>query len=444
MRRKTAMRLDELFLWYLGDPAAPRYVGELRLVAAGKGVSLRYGADWLAQGFALSEDLPLVDTEFLPPGRLAGDAQRAVGAVDDARPDRWGEKVIRFVDKPKRLSLMEYLYYAGDDRFGALGVSTSPEAYTPKAGGPLPRLAQAQALSEVVAKIEASEPIGAVEARIIAGGGSPLGGAKPKALIDIGGEPWVVKFFNHEPVDAPLIEHATMTLAARAGITVAETRVITLSGAHAIAIRRFDRDGARRIHSLSAGTAIRAATPAGGEPELGYPELARLLRRVGLTQDGVNQRDARELFRRMVFNILVDNTDDHEKNHALLVVNPMANGRLKLAPAYDVLPTNSGQGYQEFICGAEGRDSTLDNAMSQCDAFGLLPTEAAAEVAAVIAVVDGWRAHFAGLGVSARDLDQLAERLDDGELFAQRTGFDPARFAAAPARRKRPPPFRRP
>ena len=106
------MRLNELFLWFLADPAKPRYVGALNLVAAVKGVSLHYGPDWLASGFALSEDLPLINTEFLPQGRLAGDAPRAVGAVDDARPDRWGEKVIRFVDKPQRLSLMEYLYYA--------------------------------------------------------------------------------------------------------------------------------------------------------------------------------------------------------------------------------------------------------------------------------------------------------------------------------------------
>ena len=104
---------------YLGTPATPRYVGALKLVAAGKGVSLHYGKAWLTSGFALSEDLPLVDNEFLPPGRLATDTQRAVGAVDDARPDRWGEKVIRLVERPKRLSLMEYLYYAGDDRFGA-------------------------------------------------------------------------------------------------------------------------------------------------------------------------------------------------------------------------------------------------------------------------------------------------------------------------------------
>ncbi len=437
------MRLDDLYLWYVADPATPRYVGALKLVAAGKGVSLHYGKAWLANGFALSEDLPLVDNEFLPPGRMAADAQRAVGAVDDARPDRWGEKVIRFVEKPKRLSLMEYLYYAGDDRFGALGVSTSSSTYSPKAGGPLPRLDQAQQLAEVVAKIEASEPLNTLEAKIIAGGGSPLGGAKPKALIDIGGEQWVIKFFNNEPVDTPLIEHATMTLARRAGITVAQTQVVPLGGANAIAVRRFDRAPGRRIHSISAGTAIRAATASGAEPEMGYPELARILRRVGVTQDGANQRDAHELFRRMVFNILVDNTDDHEKNHALLVVNPLANGRLRLAPAYDVLPTNSGQGYQEFICGALGRDSTLDNAMSQCDAFGLPPAQAALDVAAVIEVVNTWRDHFANAGVSSRDIALLAERLDGEALASQRKGFDASRFQTSPARRKRPGPFGR-
>ena len=437
------MRLDDLFLWYLADPGMPRYVGALKLVSAGKGVSLHYGKDWLTHGFALSEDLPLVDTEFLPPGRLANDTQRAVGAVDDARPDRWGEKVIRFVVKPKRLSLMEYLYYAGDDRFGALGVSTSSSIYSPQATGPLPRLADAQRLSEVAAKIEASEPITALEAEIIAGGGSPLGGAKPKALIDIGGEQWVIKFFNNEPVDTPLIEHATMTLAERAGITVAKTQVIRLVGTNAIAIRRFDREQGRRIHSISAGTAIRAATASGVEPEMGYPELARILRRIGITRDDIDQQDARELFRRMVYNILVDNTDDHEKNHSLLIVNPTGNGRLKLAPAYDVLPTNSGQGFQEFICGAEGRDSTLENAMSQCDAFGLTPAEAAADVVSVIAVVDTWQEHFAQVGVSARDIEGLAERIDGEELLTQRTGFDPARYESAPARRKRESPFRR-
>ena len=432
------MRLDDLHLWYLADPANPRYVGALKLVSAGKGVSLHYGADWLAHGFPLSEDLPLVDTEFLPPGRLSADAQRAVGAVDDARPDRWGEKVIRFVDRPKRLSLMEYLYYAGDDRFGALGVSTSKEAYLPRSGGPLPRLEDAQSLSEVVAKIEAAEPLTALEARIIAGGGSPLGGAKPKALIDIDGEPWVIKFFNNEPVDTPLVEHATMTLAKQAGITVAETQMVPLVVFNAVAIRRFDRERGHRIHSISAGTAIRAATASGQEPQMGYPALARVLRRVGVDEAGVHQSDARELFRRMVFNILMDNTDDHEKNHALLVVNPYGNGRLKLAPAYDILPTHSGQGHQEFICGALGHESTLDNAMSECEAFGLLPNEAAQEVARVIEVVDGWRTHLAQVGVSAADIEYLGQFIDGDELLAQRMGFEASRFANAGGKRAKP------
>ena len=436
------MRLDDLHLWYLGVPATPQYVGALKLVTAGKGVSLHYSAGWLANGFALSEDLPLVGNEFLPSGRLATDTPRAVGAVDDARPDRWGEKVIRFVDKPQRLSLMEYLYHAGDDRFGALGVSTSASTYLPRARSPLPRLGDAQQLSDVVAKIEASEAITDLEARIIAGCGSPLGGAKPKALIAIDGEQWVVKFFNNEPVDSPLIEHATMTLAKRAGITVAQTQVIRLADTNAIAVRRFDRQQDRRIHSISAGTAIRAATGSGAEPEMGYPELARILRRIGVTQGDTNQRDARELFRRMVFNILVDNTDDHEKNHSLLVVAPFANGRMQLAPAYDVLPTNSGQGYQEFNCGAQGRDSTLDNAMSQCSAFGLVPEQAAAEVVAVIDVVNTWQAHFSRAGVTPGDIASLAERLDGDMLLTQRRGFDPAVYGPAAASRTRPGPFR--
>ena len=174
---------------------------------------------------------------------------------------------------------------------------------------------------------------------------------------------------------------------------------------------------------------------------MGYPALARILRRTGVSTNDAHLRDARELFRRMVFNILIDNTDDHEKNHALLVVSPRDNGRLKLAPAYDVLPTNSGQGFQEFICGAEGQASTLTNAMSQCDAFGLLATEAAQEVASVIQVVKGWREHFAAVGVTERDLASLAERIDADELRLQRDRFDASAYPAAAAKPRRVRPF---
>jgi serine/threonine-protein kinase HipA len=418
----SAGRFDTLYLWYLGDPAQPVPVGTLQAIEGGKSVSLRYAPDWLGNGFPLSEDLPLVDIEHLPTRKHC-----APGAVDDARPDRWGERVIRFIDKPARLSLMEFLFYAGDDRFGALGVSSSANEYVPRKNGPLPRLADAAQLAQVINKIQQKEAITEQERRIVSAGGS-LGGAKPKALLEDAGVEWVIKFFNNEPIDVPLVEHASMTLAARAGIRVAETRVLALPGEHALLVRRFDRLGQRRMHCLSAATALYAAE--GEFAELSYPNLAQLLRRRGDTAQHANQQDMAELFRRMVFNILIDNTDDHEKNHAVLVqTTARATGfdkatLFRLAPAYDVLPTNSGQGRQEFGVGADGHDSTLANAMSQCAQFGLSAPEAAATVVQVIAVVDGWQAHFRALHVSEADIASLAAWIDGEPLLTQRRSFD--------------------
>ena len=97
---------------------------------------------------------------------------------------------------------------------------------------------------------------------------------------------------------------------------------------------------------------------------------------------------------------------------------------------------------QEFICGNDGRDSTLDNAMSQCEAFGLSPAAAAREVVRVMAVVDQWQAHFAAAGVSARDVATLAEHIDSDALLEERRRFDPARHESAKAGRRRTGPFR--
>jgi len=425
-------RFDNLWLFFLGDPAKPRFVGELKYLQLTRGVSLTYAASWLETGFRLSEDLPLTANEASPrePGRAAG-------AVDDARPDRWGERVIQFVDRPSRLSLMEYLYFAGDDRFGALGVSSSPDQYLPRATTPVPRLEAAQALSDVVRKILAKETLNAQE-RLIAQAGGSLGGAKPKALVSIDGEEWVIKFFAGEPIDAPLIEHASMTLALKAGIRAAETRVLNLAGEHAVVVRRFDRQGRVRRHAISASTALRALSPR-QNPDLGYPALAQTLRRLGETAEGVNDRQMRELFRRMVFNILIDNTDDHEKNHSLIYLPASRAGKLQLAPAYDVLPTNSGQGHQEFTVGAEGRESTLRNAMSQCALFGLSNAEAAQAVLETIAVVNGWKGHFESYGVTGSDIDNLADRIDGEALLDQRRRFAPQDYPTPAKRRPRRP-----
>jgi serine/threonine-protein kinase HipA len=398
--------VDRLYLWSLVGPAQPVAVGELNLVRSNQGVSLRYFPHWREHGFELSEDLPLFDQEFLPVER-----NTVVGAVDDARPDRWGERVIRFIDKPPRLSLLEYLYFAGDDRFGALGVSISPDQYQPRRLGPLPTLQEADQVHDLIRRVQDNEPI-PPELRRLVSPGATMGGARPKALLNMDGEQWVIKFSDGEPADTPLIEHATMTLARRARIRSAPTRAVRLTAGHAVAIRRFDRSGENRHHCLSAAVALRAA----GEP-LGYPELAQLLRRKGVTQGSRYVTDMQELFRRMVFNILIDNTDDHEKNHALI---RSEREQYELAPAFDVLPSGQALGFQQMRVGEQAADSTLANALSMSALFALQEDEAMSEVRAVAQVVSGWKEHFAACGVTHGDLQLYAEQIDRPFLREQR------------------------
>ena len=203
-----------------------------------------------------------------------------------------------------------------------------------------------------------------------------------------------------------------MTLAKQAKIRVAETLPVRLNHGHAVAIKRFDRNRGQRVHSLSAQVALRAA----GE-RFGYPELSQLLRRRGVTDGDTYVAHMHELFRRMVFNILLDNTDDHEKNHALLMTDAQ---QYALSPAYDVLPSGQALGFQQLRVGEDEADSTLANALSMSRMFALDRDAAVKEVRKVAKVVDGWQAHFKSVGVSARDIEQHAEQIDRPFLLEQR------------------------
>jgi serine/threonine-protein kinase HipA len=212
-----------------------------------------------------------------------------------------------------------------------------------------------------------------------------------------------------------LIEHAAMTLAEKAGIRVGRTMPIRLAYGHAVAIRRFDRRGNARAHSLSAYVALRAA----GE-RYGYPELAQLLRRRGVTEGDTYSAQMRELFRRMIFNILIDNTDDHEKNHALLVSDAQ---QYELSPAFDILPSGQALGFQQMRVGEDESDSTLANALTMSRMFSLDAEAAIQEARSVVSVVSQWKEHFRGCGVSGRDIDLYAEQIDRPFLLDQRNEF---------------------
>ncbi|WP_043460751.1 type II toxin-antitoxin system HipA family toxin [Azohydromonas australica] len=407
---KNYRAADTLYLWWLANPAAPRLIGELRMARSLKGVSLVYAPGWLKSGFALSEDLPLVAGEFFPKEK-----ETAAGAVDDARPDRWGERVIRFLDKPPRLAVLDYLFFAGDERFGALGVSVFADQYLARATGPLPKLADVAEMEMLVQQILAGQPVEEKKRRLITPG-TTLGGARPKALLNLERHQWVLKFRDlDEPFDTPMVEHATMTLAVHAGIRVAQTRPVKVARGHAVAVRRFDRDAGMRKHALSANVALKAA----GEV-LGYPELAQLLRRRGITGGARHLKQMHELFRRMVFNILVDNTDDHEKNHALLMADT---GEYDLSPAFDVVPSGQSLGYQQMRVGADAHDSTLENALSECGQFGLKRREAIEQIKLVCDAVAQWKEHFKRTGVSERDIETLVGQIDRPFLLDQRQTY---------------------
>lgn len=400
--------VDTSWLWYLGDPEVPVRVGTLRLVMGGRGVSLEYDPHWLTHGFPLSEDLPLVGIEHMPPAR-----DEAAGALEDARPDRWGERVIRVLERPARLSILEYLYFAGDERFGALSVSRSPDRYEPHRTGGLPVLGDVRKIHELVRRVMANEVIPEHERRLVAPG-STMGGARPKALVAIDGEPWVVKFAeSDDPLDSGLVEHAAMTLAAKAGIRVAPTMPVEAIDGHAVAVKRFDRKRGRRVVAQSAHVALRAEGA-----EFGYPELAQWLRRRGPVAS--SDADMHELFRRMVFNLLIDNTDDHEKNHAVLMDDTQ---QWRLSPAFDVLPTALGLGFQQMRVGKDGAVSTARNALSMAASFRLSAAAARREARSVALVCAGWRTHFGQIGVTASDLDELGRFIDRPGLIGEREAF---------------------
>lgn len=399
---------DVMSLWWLGQSAtSPRLIGQLMLAEGNRKVGLQYAPAWIQQGFALSEDLPLAQGVYLPKER-----DMAAGAVDDSRPDRWGERVIRNLYKPARLSVLEYLYFGGENRFGALGVSLDPAHYQPGAAAAMANLANLADMQRAIAAVLAGEKLSESLVRLVKPGPS-FGGARPKSLIEMEGAQWVVKFSEGEDFNTELVEHATMRLAAQCGMHVAQTRALPLPRGHAVAVKRFDRAGEQRSHVISANTVFRAA----GLP-MGYPELAQSLRRIARA-DAIRAHQ-KELFRRMVFNILMDNTDDHEKNHAFVRAQ---DGFYDLSPAYDVVPSVQGLGQQQLRVGKGEAESSLENALSEIHAFGLTKDAAVEVIKSVVTTVQGWQDNFRALGVKAQDVEMMAQYIDGPRLKAQRAAF---------------------
>ena len=287
-----------------------------------------YSSGWLRnpQAFALAPGLPLGPGPIHASGQA--DTRDALpGAFADAAPDSWGRRLMART-LGEGLSEFEYLVRSDDvTRQGALRFLDERMEPLSQMTDSVPRRLDIEEIRAIAARYE-RDPLGAAEeARILAGAGGSLGGARPKANVIDGDQLWIAKFTavgDTWPVERAEVAILNLGRALGMNTAVAELALPRSEGPVAL-IRRFDRRGEGRIPYISARTALRVQ---GVTPSY-YTDIADVIREISV--DAL--ADLRELWRRMVFSILVNNTDDHLKNHGFLYVR---DNRWRLAPAFDI------------------------------------------------------------------------------------------------------------
>ncbi|HMI53398.1 MAG TPA: type II toxin-antitoxin system HipA family toxin [Candidatus Saccharimonadales bacterium] len=395
---------------HLEDGPVP--AGVLETIGSGREETarFRYGRRYLQRKDRLTIDpiqLPLPDED---PDRLYTAPEDFVlfNGIRDAAPDGWGRHLMDRAAGTRPLSEFDYLVATGDARVGAL-------AFGPDLSGPR-RIVQwaepnvdgegldLEAMLEAVQDVDVADDLPRKHARFLSRGSS-LGGARPKATTEYDGKQWIAKFGRADD-QLPMCraEYAAMKLAHLAGLTVPPVRIERVLGQDIYLIERFDRtpNGATyfRIPFIS-GLTITGAHESESSRQ-SYRRLAEQLRLFG--SDPV--KDSKELWLRMVFNILCNNTDDHLRNHGFLW-----DGKgWRLSPAYDIVPYPQVSLERDLAIGVgrNGRQATLKNALSDAASFGLHALQAIALVAdAQKKVKANWEALFKDSGITGTELERL-------------------------------------
>lgn len=236
-----------------------------------------------------------------------------------------------------------------------------------------------------------------------------VGGGRPKVLISENGNEYICKFPKRGDLwNEPRIEFATMQLAKKCGIKTADTELISCNNTCVLLVKRFDRDqDCEPRHFVSGFTMLNLPE----EGELGsYQDLAQVARRHGDSFAGP------ELFRRMIFNVLCSNIDDHLRNHAFFVDRYGVN----ITPAYDIVPTQARIREKSLAlkCGLYGREASLNNVLSETSAFGLQYSQAQQIVFDMIKTMKKWKTCFKENGVTDREISDLEFRFGDVETWS--------------------------
>jgi len=336
----------------LPDGAASILAGTLARLAGRKpgteNVTFQYSDEWLGLSprvaFQLDPGLPLMA------GRnVTGDTANLLPlCMQDCSPDRWGKQLMQHREfqvakkserSARTLRDWDFLTGVSDiSRMGALRLfEPQTRQYISQFEHSVPVVSDLDQLSRVALKVDRGELLSGDDAqwlrRLIAPG-SALGGARPKAVFaEADGQMWLAKFpaANDQKIDVGLWEFITWELAIKAGIDMPPAKALSLrgkNGPHTFAVQRFDRVGAERVHFQSAMSMLGYAP----NQDASYLEIADAL--AANAASGQAKADLAQLFRRVVFNIIVGNRDDHLRNHGFL----RGDNGWRLSPAFDVNP----------------------------------------------------------------------------------------------------------
>lgn len=372
-----------------------------------------YGKSYLQRPDKVDFDpreLKLAETNFTTT-RLGG----IFGALRDSAPDAWGRRLIDRHLGVGAATELDYLLKSPDDRAGALGFGLNQTPPAPVWN--FNKTVDLGSLIDIANQIVADdadpdakpidrEDLEQVERLIQAG--TSMGGARPKATVEHAGHLWLAKFpLNGDKFNNPRTEHAVMTLARECGIDTAQTEVVTVGDRDVLLVRRFDRDPAEagyfRKRMVSALTILGADEIR--DDRWSYVALAEEMRR---SVTGSIDAQLHELFRRVCFNCLVSNIDDHPRNHAFV---GDADG-WRLSPAYDITPTPMFSVSRRDLAmdiGQAGRYANRANLISEAKRFRLSDEDATSIIDTMTEQVRGsWYATARAAGVSELDCDRIA------------------------------------
>lgn len=333
------------------------------------------------------------------------------GALRDASPDYWGRHVIQRHMGQAQPSELDYLLHSPDDRAGALGFGLNQVPPAPKrAFNQTLDLADLQGIADAIVA-DGDHPVDTAYEQVknLMLIGTSMGGARPKAVVEDDEGLWIAKFSHPDDQwNNARVEQAMLLLARACGLTTAHSRVIDVADRDVLLVKRFDRErtlqGYQRARMVSALTLLGAEDTYQSRDKWSYVLLAEELRRISADA----AEDAKELFRRMCFNALISNIDDHPRNHALLAKQK----DWKLSPAYDLspaVPVSRDRRDLAMECGDAGRFANAANLLSQSARFLLGRDEATAIIETMeVQVRAGWYATARGAGVSERDCEHIA------------------------------------